>query len=103
MDGAVYACNVGATRKPGVRDDGQGLAQQRLQPKGPAQTAEGRGRDVVLARDLPIVRQRLHQEVPSVKALRSLALGAKIFRRVDPRLDRSDDRLGDLVLHREDV
>jgi hypothetical protein len=49
------------------------------------------------------MRQRPHHQVPGVHAVRRLAPCAKIFRGVELRLDRGDDRLGDLVLHREYV
>src|SRR3954447_23373759 len=49
------------------------------------------------------MRQRPHQEIPGIQARRRLAMRAKILRRVNLRLDRGDDALGDLVLHREDV
>ena len=58
---------------------------------------------IVLSRHPPVVRQRPHHQVPCVHAIRRLALGAKTFRGIELRLDRGDDGLGDLVLHREHV
>ncbi len=49
------------------------------------------------------MRQRAHHQVPCIHAVRRFALGAKIFRRIELRLDRGDDRLGDFILHREYV
>ena len=49
------------------------------------------------------MRQRPHHQIPGVHAVRRLALGAKILRGIELRLDRGDDGLGDLVLHREHV
>ena len=45
----------------------------------------------------------MHHQIPGIQALRRLALGAEIFRSIDLRLDRGDDSLGDLVLHREHI
>ena len=59
--------------------------------------------EVVLPRHPPVVRQRPHHQVPGVELLGRLAQGAEILRGIDLRLDRRDDRLGDLVLHREHV
>jgi hypothetical protein len=65
---------------------------------------EQRLRDhIIRSRHSPIVRQRPHHQIPCVHAVRRFALGAKIFRGIELRLDRSDDRLGDLVLHGEHV
>ena len=49
------------------------------------------------------MRQRPHHQVPGVEVLGRLASGAKILRRIELRLDRRDDGLGDLVLHGEHV
>ena len=80
-----------AQRLAVLRVDGDGLFQQRL------------GDHIVLPRHAPVVRQRAHHQVPRVHAVRGLALGAKIFGGVKLRLDRRDDGLGDLVLHREHI
>ena len=58
---------------------------------------------IVLAGDAPVMRQCAHHEVPGIQASRRLLLGAKTLGGIELRLDRGDDRLGDLVLHREDV
>ncbi|MGP8124201.1 MAG: hypothetical protein ACLP8B_27240, partial [Xanthobacteraceae bacterium] len=58
--------------------DGDRLLQQRLRDQ------------IVLSRHPPVVRQRPHQQVPRIHAVRLLALGAKIFRRIELRLDRGD-------------
>ena len=80
-----------AERLAVIRIDGDRLLEQRLRD------------DIVLPRHAPIMRQRPHHQIPRVEAFRRLALGAKIFRGIELRLDRRDDRLGDLVLHGEDV
>ena len=80
-----------AKRLAVVRIDGDRLLEQGLRDH------------VVLARHPPVVRQRPHHQVPGVHAVRRLAPGAEILRGVELRLDRGDDRLGDLVLHREHV
>jgi hypothetical protein len=49
------------------------------------------------------MRQRTHQEIPRVQVRGRLAVGAKALRRMKLRLDGRDDRVGDLVLHGEDV
>jgi len=58
---------------------------------------------MILPRHAPIVRQRAHQQVPRVEARGRLAMAAEILRRMDLRLDCRGDRVGDLVLHGEDV
>jgi hypothetical protein len=79
-------------KRPGViRVNRDCLLEQRL------------GRDIILAGHPPIVRQGAHHQIPSVQAVGRLAFGAKIFRRIDLRLDRADNGLADLVLHREHV
>ena len=47
--------------------------------------------------------QRPHHQTPGIQAFRRVALAVEILRGVELRLDRGDDRLGDLVLHREHV
>jgi hypothetical protein len=47
--------------------------------------------------------QRPHHQIPGVQAIGRFAPGAKIFRSIDLRLDRRDDGLGDLILHREHI
>ena len=64
---------------------------------------QGLRHDMVLPRHAPVMRERAHQEIPGVHAVGRLALGAKILGGIELRLDRGDDRLRDLVLHREDV
>ena len=80
-----------AERLAVVRIDGDRLLQQRLRDH------------IVLPRHPPVMRQRPHHQIPGVHAVRRLALGAKILRGIELRLDRGDDGLGDLVLHREHV
>ena len=80
-----------AERLAVVRIDGDRLLEQRLRDH------------IVLPRHPPVMRQRPHHQIPGVHAVRRLAPGAKIFRGIELRLDRGDDRLGDLVLHREHV
>ena len=74
-----------------VRIDRYRLFQERL------------GDDIVLSSHAPEMRQSPHHQTPGVQAFRRVALGVEIFRSVELRLDRGDDRLGDLVLHREHV
>ena len=59
--------------------------------------------DVVLACHPPKVGESSHHQIPSVQAFRWFALSTKVFRRVDVRLDGSNYRLRDLVLHRKYV
>ena len=49
------------------------------------------------------MRQRAHHEIPRIHVVGRLAPGAEILGGVELRLDRGDDGLGDLVLHREHV
>ena len=74
-----------------VRIDRDRLFQERL------------GDDIVLSSHVPEMGQRPHHQTPGVQAFRGVALAVEIFRRIELRLDRGDDRLGDLVLHREHV
>ncbi len=61
------------------------------------------GHHLILAGHPPVMRQRAHHQVPGIQAVRRLAPGAEILRRIELRLDRGDDGLGDLVLDREHV
>ena len=74
-----------------MRIDLDRLFQQRLRHR------------VVRPRHPPVMRERAHHEIPGVEAARRLVLRAKAFGGIEMRLDRGDDRLGDLVLHGEDV
>ena len=49
------------------------------------------------------MRHRAHHQIPGIEAARRLVLRAKTFGGIEMRLDRGNDRLGDLVLHGEDV
>ena len=49
------------------------------------------------------MRQRAHHQIPGVEIVRRLALAAEILGGIELRLDRGDDGLRDLVLHREHV
>ena len=57
--------------------------------------------DAVGPRHPPVMRQRPHHQVPRVHVVGRFAPAAKILRRIDLRLDRGDDGVGDLVLHGE--
>src|SRR5215471_8425222 len=70
-----------------VRVDGDRLLEQAL------------SLEIVLAGDAPEVRQRAHDQAPSVEALGSLALGVEVLRGIHLRLDRRHDGLGNLVLY----
>src|SRR5258705_9626971 len=59
--------------------------------------------ETVGTRHPPVMRQRPHHQVPRVHAVGWLAPAAKVLRGVNLRLDRSDDGVGDLVLHGENV
>jgi len=76
-----------AKRLAVIRIDRRRLLKQRLRDR------------IVLARYPPVMRQRPHHQIPGVQAVWRFAPAAKIFRHIDLRLDRGDDRLGDLVLH----
>ena len=49
------------------------------------------------------IGHRLHDEAPGVERVRRPALDALVLGGVEPRLDRGDDALGDLVLQGEEV
>src|SRR5262249_43330560 len=70
-----------------VRVDGDRLLEQALRL------------EIVLAGDAPEVRQRAHDQTPSVEVLGRLALGVEVLRGIHLRLDCRHDGLGDLVLY----
>ena len=80
-----------AERLAVVRVDRDRLFQERL------------GDDIVLSSHAPEMGQRAHHQTPCIQAFRGVALAVEILGRVELRFDRGDDRLGDFVLHREDV
>ena len=80
-----------AKRLAVVRIDGGRLLEQGLRHQ------------IVLTRHAPEMRERPHHQIPCVHAVRRLAPRTKGFRGIELRLDRGDDGLGDLVLHREYV
>src|SRR5829696_5700428 len=51
----------------------------------------------------PVMRQRPHHQIPRIHAVRRLSAGSEVLRRVELRFDRSNNGLGDLVLHCEYV
>ena len=59
--------------------------------------------EIILARHSPVMRQRAHHQIPGVQAVGRFALGMKILRGINLRLDRGNNRLSDLILNREYV
>src|SRR4051812_15578081 len=80
-----------AERLAVVRIDGGRLLEQRLRDH------------VILSRHPPVVRQRPHHQIPCVHVIRGFAIGAKVLRGIELRLNRSDDGLSNLVLNREHI
>jgi len=58
---------------------------------------------ILLALDLADEAERAHDEPPRIDAVGRLARGAVALFGIKVRLDRGDDALGNVVLHREDV
>jgi len=81
--------------------DGECLGIVRVEGNCPREQHLRRG--IVAGGHPPKMRQRPHHQAPSVETPGRLALGVKVFCRIELWLDRGDDRLGDLVLYCEHV